>query len=142
MSVVRVFDAQLIGPAIKHFLKTEDRVDPIEWLSDPSNIVLQNDDGDLALFEKGVKNIYSGHYYFRSRGRKAITAGTEFLDNLFNSCYNIEVLTGFVPLTHLGARWLSRQIGLKSQGVIKGLGPQPDEMFIITRSEFNLRKGV
>lgn len=136
MSVNRVFDAQLIAPAIKEFLKSEDQVDPIEWLSNPDNIVLQNDRGDLALFEKGVKDIYSGHYYFKSRGRAAITAGLEFLDNLFNSCYNIEVLTGLVPLTHLGARWLSRQIGLKSYGVVHS-SIRPYEMFIITKKEFN-----
>lgn len=136
MGVTRVYDASLIAPAIKQFLKSEDQVDPIEWLSNPDNIVLQNDRGDLALFEKGVKNIYSGHYFFQSRGREAIKAGTEFLDNLFNTCYNIPVLMGLVPLTNLGARWLSRQIGFKSHGVVHS-SVRPYEMFIITKKEFN-----
>lgn len=135
--MIRVYDPHLIQDAFKQFMKTEDRVDPIEWLANPDNIVLQNDRGDLGIFERGVAGYYSAHYWFKSRGRAAITAGTEFLDEIFNSCYNITVMTGFIPLTHLGARWLTRRLGLKSYGVIHGLGPLPDEMFIITRDEFN-----
>lgn len=134
--ISRVYDAELIAPAIREFLKSEDKVDPIEWIANSDNIVLRNDNGDMALFEKGIKNIYSGHYYFKARGRKAIEAGTEFLDNLFNSCYNIDVLMGLVPLTHLGARWLSRRLGFQSQGVVHS-SVRPYEMFIITKKEFN-----
>lgn len=116
-------------------MKTDELVDPIEWISNPVNIALQNNEGDLALFEHGIKEIYSGHYFFNSRGKKAIAAGKNFLDNLFNSCYNINIITGLVPLTHLGARWLSRQIGLKSIGIIST--DKHYEMFMISKKEFN-----
>lgn len=134
--IERSYDALKVAIAIKDFLKSEDKVDPIEWLANQDNIVLVNGRGDVALFEKGIKNIYSGHYRFESRGRSALVSGKEFLDNLFNSCYNIEVLMGLTPLTHLGARWLSRQLGFKSQGVINHYDKHY-EMFILTKKEFN-----
>lgn len=133
---MRTWDANKIAAAIKQFLKSEELVDPIEWLSNPDNIVLENSCGDLSLFERGIKDVYTGHYYFKSRGRSAITAGTDFLDELFNTCYNIHVVTGLVPLTHLGARWLSKRLGFKSQGIVR-VHDKPYEMFIITKKEFN-----
>lgn len=133
---MRVYDANLIAPAIKLFLKSEFLVDPIEWVSNPANIVLQNDRGDLALFEPGIKHIYTGHYYFKSRGRAALTAGQEFLDELFNTCYNIRVITGMVPQEHLSAKWMSRRLGFMSHGDME-LNNQHYELFILTKEEFN-----
>ncbi len=131
----RTYDANLIAPAIKFFLGTEDKIDPIEWISKPTNIALVNDNGDVSLFELDVNNVYNGHYYFQSRGKKALLAAREFLDTAFNSCYNIPLIMGLTDLTHLGARWLSRQIGFKSYGVVKA--DKPYEMFILTKKEFN-----
>ncbi len=135
---MRTWDAVKIAAAIKHFLKTEDQVDPIEWLSDPSNIVLENDSGDLALFEYGIpaKRVYSGHYYFKSRGKNAIKSATEFLDELFNSCYNISILMGMVPLERADVKWMTRRLGFKSYGLEEARGKQY-ELFILTKKEFN-----
>lgn len=134
--IVRMYDANEVYPAIKHFLKTEEKVDPIDWLSNPDNIVLVNDRMDMALFERGIKQVYTGHYYFKSRGRQAITAGVEFLDELLNTCYNINVLTGLVPIEHLGARWLSRRLKFTSHGVVH-IDDKHYELFILTKEEFN-----
>ncbi len=134
--MVRTYDVNLIAPAIEFFLKSDTQVDPVDWIANPDNIVLQNDSGDIALFEKGVKDTYSGHYFFKSRGRSAIRAGQEFLDELFNTCYNINILMGLTPLTNLPARWMSRQLGFKSYGIIQS-ERKPYEMFIITKKEFN-----
>lgn len=132
---MRVYNASAIAPAIKHFLKSEEKVDPIEWISQPANIVLVNDLGDMALFEPGIKHIYTGHYFFKSRGRTALNSGYQLLDELFNSCYNINVLTGLVPLEHLGARWLTRRLGFTSHGVVQI--DKHYELFILTKEEFN-----
>lgn len=135
--ICRTYDAYLVSLAVKEFLKDNaEDVDPIEWLSDPDNIVLQNDKGDVMLFEHGIRDIYSGHYFFKSRGRQAIQSAIEILDELFNTCYNIPVIMGLVPLTHLGARWLTRHIGFKSYGVQR-TSQRPYELFIITKEEFN-----
>lgn len=135
---MRIWDANKIAGAIEYFLKTDDKVDPIEWLSDPANIALENEFGDLALFEYGVptRKIYSGHYYFKSRGRAAIKAAREFLDEIFNTCYNINVLMGMTPLEYPAARWLTRQVGFTSYGIEEARGKQY-ELFILTKKEFN-----
>jgi hypothetical protein len=140
---MRTYDALKIATAIKHFLKTEEKVDPIEWLSHPEHIVLENDCGDLALFEYGfpTKKIYSGHYYFKSRGRAAIEAAKGFLDELFNSCYNINVLMGLVPIERKEVSWLTRKVGFTSYGY-EEIHNQEYELFIITASEFNSQKGI
>jgi hypothetical protein len=135
---VRTWDAVKIGAAICSFLHTEEKVDVIEWLSNPANLVFENEHGDLAIFESTLfgSKIYSGHYYFKSRGKQAIASAKQFLDELFNSCYNIHIVMGLVPIEHLAAKWISRRIGLKSYGLqeIHGI---TYEHFILTKKEFN-----
>lgn len=133
---MRTYDTSLITPAIEFYLKSSTLVDPKEWIKNSDNIALLNDNGDLALFEKGIKDIYSGHYYFKSRGRTAIKAGHAFLDELFNTCYNIDILMGLSPLTNLPARWMSRRLGFASQGAIT-YDDKHYELFVITKKEFN-----
>lgn len=132
---MRTYNKAKIAEAINEFLE-DTPVTAEEWLSDPTNIALENEAGDLALFEIGHHNIYSGHYYFKSRGREAIKAAHGFLDEIFNSCYNIDVILGLTPITNRPARWLSRQVGFKSYGVVEG-PKRHYEMFIITKKEFN-----
>jgi len=132
---MRTYDVNQVSEVIKDLLDSE-QVDPQEWLDLPTNIALTNDKGDVALFEIGFNNIYTGHYHFKSRGRQAINVAREFLDELFNTCYNIDILLGLTPITNLPARWLSRQVGFKSHGVVEG-PKRHYEMFIITKREFN-----
>jgi hypothetical protein len=135
---MRTWDAMKIEPAIACLLGNNHSIDPIEWLAREQNIVLENNEGDLALFEYGfpIKKVHSGHYYFKSRGRSAITAARGFLDELFNSCYNIHVLMGFTPLHRKDAQWLSRKSGFTSYGV-EEINDKQYELFIITKKEFN-----
>ncbi len=134
---MRIWDAVKISTALR-LLDPSGEVDPIEWLSDPINIVLENEYGDLALFEYGLPGhkIYSGHYFFKSRGRQAIQSAHNFLDELFNSCYNISILIGFIPIERKAARWLTRQVGFKSQGIEEIRG-KDYEFFLITKKEFS-----
>lgn len=135
---MRTYDAIKIDKAIQHFLKSEDAVDPIEWLSDKTNIVLENGYGDLAVFEYGfpTRKIYSGHYFFKSRGKQAVKAAHDFLDEIFNTCYNIDVVMGLVPVEHLAAKWMTRRIGFTSYGLEEIHGKEY-ELFILTKREFN-----
>jgi len=125
---MRTYNCELIEPAVKLFLGDNHLIDLNNWINQPTNIVLVNENGDLALFEK--QGTWQGHYYFKSRGKKAIEAGKNFLDEIFNLCYDIKILTGLTPLTNLKARWFNRQIGLKSQGVII-INKEPFELFTI-----------
>lgn len=134
---MRTFDAIKIGQAIDTLMKDGPDVDAIEWLSNPVNIALENDKGDLALFEHSFKDkpIYSGHYCFQSRGKIAVQVAKDFLDELFNSCYNISVIMGLVPIKHKAARWMSRHIGFVSYG-LEEIHNKEYELFILTKKEF------
>lgn len=131
---MRTYDPKLIREAINYLLKHDD-TDIDTWVANPANIALLNDKGDLALFEPSP-GAYSGHYYFKSRGKQAIISGRELLNELFNTEYNIHVLIGLVPIKHLGARWMTKKLGFTPNGVVK-IKDNPYEMFILTRKEFN-----
>lgn len=135
---MRTWDVMKIEPAITKFLGPNHTVDPIDWVSQPENIVLTNEEGDLALFEYSfpIKRVYAGHYYFKSRGRMAITAARNFLDEIFNTCYNIHILMGLTPIDRRDAKWMNRMIGFTSYGLEEINGKQY-ELFIMTKKEFN-----
>ena len=134
---MRTTDPKIVQEAID-MVHPEAGITGEEWLKTPTNIALINDQGDVALFEIGLRNIYSGHYAFKSRGKQAIEAAREFLDEIFNTCYNIDVIMGLTPITNLPARWLTRRVGFKSYGVVEG-PKRHYEMFIMTKREFNGR---
>lgn len=132
---MRIYDPEIIKTALL-FLNSDTKDEHDAWVNDPSNIVLMDDIGNMALFEIGFKDIYTGHYYFKSRGREAINAAKGFLDEIFNTCYNIDVILGLTPEDNKAARWFSRQVGFKSHGLVEG-PKRHYEMFIITKKEFN-----
>lgn len=133
---MRTHSTQLIQECIESLHVDGANISAKEWLSIPTNIALINDKGDVALFEIGFRDVYTGHYCFKSRGRAAINAAKDFLDEIFNTCYNIDVILGLTPITNLPARWFSRQVGFTSHGVVEG-PTRHYEMFIITKREFN-----
>lgn len=108
-----------------------------DWISDFFNIALTNEAGDVALFEYVKEGLYTGHYFYNSRGRKALSTSEEFLNEIF-SREEVQAIQGFTPLRNRKARWLSRQIGFSSYGVIQL--NEPCEHFILTRNEYNQRK--
>lgn len=131
---MRTFDPKIVHKALFDILKKNPNFSTVDWAKDHNNIALINDNGDIALFEWEARGCYSGHYSFKSRGRKAIDSGKAFLDEVFDPCYNVEVIRGLTPLENLGARWMSRQLGFTSYGPVKtDIGPH--EIFILTRKE-------
>jgi len=133
---MRIYDVDKVKEVLE-YLKIED-VNAEEWVADPANIILENEHGDLALFEYGLltSKLYSGHYYFKSRGRQAIKAARDFLDEIFNTCYNISIMIGLTPVKYKAARWITRQIGFTSYGFEEIHGKEY-ELFILTKKEFN-----
>lgn len=105
-----------------------------EWLNDDSNVCLVNDKDDLALFEQESDSLYVGHYFFKSRGKDAVTHAQQFL-NFFVETYQPKVIKGLTPLENLGARWLSRKLGFKGYGVVQ-TPVGPCELFILTKKDW------
>ena len=113
---------------------------PEEWLANRGNIALVSSDGDVALFERDVPQVVTGHYFFFCRGRDAINLSREVLDEVFSGPYDIQIIRGLTPLDNKGALWMSRQVGFKSYGDIKtqaGLC----RLFILTKQEWEQLNG-
>lgn len=107
-----------------------------EWLEN-DNILLTDNRGNFAAFENQKEGIFRGHYFFKDRGKEAIAASTEFLKEVFN-IESVKTIVGLTPISHLGARWLSKKIGFSTQGVIHTeIGPC--ELFSLTRREWENR---
>ena len=112
---------------------------PREWLKDDNNIALTNSNNDFALFEH-IDGLYTGHYFFNSRGKEAVKAATDMLDEIFSDTYSVNVIRGLSPLQELGARWLNRKLGFTSHGVVQTKAG-PCELVILTKQEWNNKNG-
>jgi hypothetical protein len=107
---------------------------PYEWVLNKSNIALINDKDDIGLLEFLRPGVFYGHYFFWSRGREAVTAGKEFLREAFTE-YDVKAIQGLTPLTNLGARWMNKQLGFKSQGVTPTIA-DTCEIVIMTKQDW------
>lgn len=132
---MRTYDTKLLADAVEDLIHGQLYFDVVEWVSSPKNIAVVNSIGDMAIFEHSGNGLVNAHYYFKSRGRQAIQVARNFLNEIFNDPYEVQVVRGFTPLTNLGARWVSRQIGCTSHGVLE-IDHKFYELFIITKKEF------
>lgn len=92
-----------------------------EWLDTPVNVALVNSAGDVALFEhrpEFPQTVY-GHYFFFSRGKEAIAAAEEFLQEIFQSEYYVNTITGLTPIENKGAVWMNKHLGFVEQGCVE-----------------------
>lgn len=103
-------------------------------------IALIDDQGNMLLVEEWADKAYEIHWLIRCRGRKAITAGVDFLRHLYQE-FDARTVTGQVPASRRAARWFSRQVGGRSNGIIATeLGEV--ESFSQTRQEFEAQHGI
>ena len=117
---MRTFDLKSILKATGQYSETIEGFNPEEWIKNPLNIALKNEQGDIALFENqhGLSNTVCGHYFFFSRGKEAVKAAQDFLEEVFTTTY-IEVITGLTPVDHKGALWMNRRLGFKDHGQVE-----------------------
>ena len=95
------------------------------------------DGNDLMLFEYSSKGIYTGHYFFQSRGREAISQAKKIISKVFER-KDVYALKGLTPLSQKGARWLTRQLGATSFGeVLTEHGPC--EFFLMTKEQWRTK---
>jgi hypothetical protein len=129
----RTVSSEEVTEAVGDYLRQTSGLYPEEWVKDEDNWALVKDK-DMAMFEKERDGVYSGHYFFQSRGREAIASATSLLRYFLSENKDARTVTGLTPLENLGARWMSRRIGFESHGLIKTrLGPC--ELFILNRPE-------
>ena len=129
---MRTSDLNVLIEAMDPFLPLEG-FHPAEWLKREENIALTDSDGSCALFEYVKPGIYYGHYFFRKRGREAVKLSHEFLNEIFETA---RIVVGLTPVEKKAARWMSRHVGFKSQGIVDtDMGEH--EMFMLTKEEYN-----
>lgn len=117
---MRTFDADIITKAVSQYADQITGFDPDEWTENFLNVALTNDNEDIALFERQQLNPVAvfGHYFFWSRGKHAVKAAKDFLEEIFTNNYGVEIITGLTPVEHKGALWLNRQLGFSNVEII------------------------
>ena len=132
---MRTYDVEKVKAATAQYAEEIVGFDPEEWLSDPLNIALINDNEDIALFENQIAatNAVCGHYFFFSRGKEAVKAATQFLREIF--CYDVQTIVGITPEDNKGAIWMNRRLGFKEYGqVATEVGPC--RLVVLTKKEW------
>lgn len=114
----RTYNTEKIMKAIGTYAEKIVGLDIHEWIDDPKNIALINEHGDVAMFENQVAmpNTVCGHYFFFSRGKKAVKAALNFLPEIFSDKYEVDTILGLTPLEHKGALWMNRKLGFVEHG--------------------------
>ena|SRR5690349_4767935 len=103
------------------------------WLEDDRNIMAV-DGKDTGLATYNYPGVYSVHWFFKSRGRDALNQARAMLDWLFQNS-DAKAVRGLTKEHIKAARWLARQIGFTSYGIIE-FADGPYELFCMTKEEF------
>lgn len=134
---MRTVDADLVRNAVGLYDTNVVGLDPEQWVGNPANVALTNEEGDVALFERQwrLPSSVCGHYFFKSRGRAAIDAALQMLEEIFTGPYGVQTIIGLTPLDNRPALWMNRKIGFTSGGVIDTeIGPC--ELVILTKDRW------
>lgn len=115
-------------------LKSPDLADLVADNFDPSEMLWLTDGHNILGATEWADKVFEIHWLFRDKGRLAIKAGIDFLRHLFHD-EGARVVVGQTPAHKRAARWFSRQVGGRSNGLITTeLGEV--ELFSMTRQEF------
>jgi hypothetical protein len=132
-------DFKTIDDAIDKYRGMAGDGDLQEWIDTEGNMAFVDDLGNVGILHREEPHIYDSHIFFKSRGREAITKAVEMMKYGFENT-DCLVMRGYTPLYNKAARWINRQLGYKSYGVISQLNP-PCELFIVTKQEFGAKHG-
>jgi hypothetical protein len=117
--------ADLLGPEF----------DAAEWTE---KALVLSDGHNIFLATEWKDKTYEIHWLLRDKGRAAIRAGIDFLRYLYDK-EGARVVVGHTPARKRAARWFSRQVGGRSQGIITSPNHGDFEIFSMTRQEFEAR---
>lgn len=106
-----------------------------DWLADPENIALVNEEGDVGLLEKRGPGVYCPHIFCFSRGKEAVKASKAFLTEAFE--HGAKILIGFTPLDKKGAVWLVRHLGLTVVGT-EDIDGRPHMVTTLTKDQWDV----
>lgn len=135
MTITRTADPGLVATAIAEY--PVQGLNIPEWVANPANVALTNNEGDVSLFERQWRkpNTVCGHYFFKSRGKEALEVAQAMLKQIFTGSYDIDVIIGLTPVEHKGALGMNKRLGFTSHGQID-TASGPCEFVLLTKTEW------
>lgn len=103
----------------------------------PDGYTALTDGVNIVLCTEWANNVIEIDWLLVDRGRLAINAALDFLAYIYES-YGARVVVGQTPAHKRAARWFSRQVGGRSQGMATTEHGEV-EIFSMTRQEFEAR---
>ena len=110
---MRTYSQDLVSLATSQYAEEIVGLNIEEWLANTDNVALTNRNKDIAMFERFRPTSVFGHYFFWSRGKDAVSAAKEFLNEIFTGDYSVETILGLTPLNNKGALWMNGRLGFK-----------------------------
>lgn len=114
--MIRSFSFDDLQDAITLYPELNGTLDCEEWVKDTNNIMLREGDS-TGIFAYEYPGVYTGHYFFRVKGRNAINLAKRMLDEAF-STYGAKAIRGLTKTDNRPALWITRHLGFKSYGRI------------------------
>lgn len=138
--ITRSYDASRMEKALDLVDNPSNKeLDYAAWVANPNNVMLiEGDDVGIGTFE--YPGAYTIHWFFQSRGRAALNQAKAMLAMFFETV-DCKLARGLTPVDLRGARWLARQIGMTSQGILD-FDTGPHELFTITNEDFQRRNNL
>jgi hypothetical protein len=115
MLIHRTFDYKGIQETLDKYPELVDNFPCKEWIEDKRNIAFTDSKGSYGLLEFNSEGVYTGHYFFIVRGKKALELATMILEEAFLT-YKIKVIRGLTPVGNLGAKWMNKKLGFTYLG--------------------------
>lgn len=135
--IERTFNSDIVAKATAQVEYGPDEEHVKDWLAYEGNVAFTNDTEDVGMFERVLQHedaVY-GHYFFFSRGRKALDVAKEMVEAIFDPQYNVNRIVGITPVSHRGAIWMNKQLGFKSCGTVELQGEEY-ECVMLTAKEW------
>ena len=105
--VTRSFDGELFKEALARAPEgTNEGFDHQAHLDDHDHILLVNDNRDVGYFCHEYPGVYTGHWFFLSRGKEAKQVAKEMLDYAFAN-HNVRTIRGVTKVDMKAARWMA-----------------------------------
>lgn len=130
--MLRSFSADDLRDAISLYPAVNDNFDCDEWVENTNNIMLREGDS-TGVFAYEYPGLYTGHYFFRVKGRAAINLAKEMLNEVFTK-YGAQAVRGLTKTDNRPALWITRQLGFKSCGRIVTENGE-HELFILNKED-------
>lgn len=135
--IERSYDAKLLAEAYTrrpNYEPSQD-LDWEDWLAKKQNVMLVDELGNVGIAAEYFPGVYTGHWFFNSRGKEAMEVAKQMLRVMFEDL-DIKLMRGLTPVELRGACILARKIGFTSHGILEYPDGETCELFCLTKEDF------